>query len=216
LTALDRLIGAPKDDAERIARARTALETALPGRQQWIRGATLGQPPHRPLPSLVLDGGHNREALFALGESLEGWGVRGYTLLVALLEDKMTGPVREPLAALIAGAAEVIGVTLPFPRAPEPAMLRAFLEGLRSPPADGSVRGLVRVTDPSSALALIAETPERPAVATGSLWMVGELLKVLRWPEGAAQPMPACAEVPTAGTEPGLTSGHPPSAQGSP
>lgn len=185
LTALDRLAGSPRDEAERRARARTALETAMPGRQQLVEGARLAAPPHPALARLVLDGAHNREALLALGETLERWSLRGYTLLLALMEDKLVEPVRPPLAALLAKAARVVAVTLPFARAPQPSRLKAYLEAL----LPAGQQGAVELADGPWALALAAETPERPAVATGSLWMVGELLKALHLPEGAADPL---------------------------
>jgi dihydrofolate synthase/folylpolyglutamate synthase len=178
LSALDRLMG---DPAARLARALTALETVLPGRQQLVEPAALGL---RRLPRLVLDGAHNREALLALHETLERWGVTDYTLLVTLMEDKWVEPVREPLAALLAEAHRVIGVTLPFARAPRPRALAAELAGLMPL----GRRGAVELADVETALALASETPERPMVATGSLYLVGELLKALRLPGPGLDP----------------------------
>jgi dihydrofolate synthase/folylpolyglutamate synthase len=181
LSALDRLMGDPAGAAARLARALTALETVLPGRQQLVEPAALDL---RRLPRLVLDGAHNREALLALRETLEQWGVTDYTLLVTLMEDKWVEPVREPLAALLAEAHRVIGVTLPFARAPRPQALASELAGLMPPGRQGAVE----LADAETALALASETPERPMVATGSLYLVGELLKALRLPGPGLDP----------------------------
>lgn len=200
LTALDALEGEPADAAERHRRAEVALSTAVPGRQQWIDGASLiGSDPGEsglPLSPLLLDGAHNREALIALRDTLIRWRVRGYTLLLALMEDKLIEPVEAPLRGLLAEAETVVAVTLGFPRSPAPERLRAFLQRLS--PAGREVV----LASPAEALGIAAARPAQVAVAAGSLWMVGELLKRLRLPAGHGAALPSTVAGPRAQSTP--------------
>ena len=88
------------------------------------------------------------------------------------------------LVPLLAGAERIVGVALPFSRAPRPAELQAYLEALRPPGGAGPVP----VVPPAEALAIAAGEPERPVVAAGSLWMIGELMRLLVLPPVAPEP----------------------------
>lgn len=184
LTALDTLFGTPTGPAEAAARARTALETPLPGRLQVLENVALASPPKTAFKRLVLDGAHNPEALEALARHLARWKISGYTLLFAMLRDKMVDRAAEPLRSILAGAERIVGVALPFSRAPRPAELQAYLEALRPPGGAGPVP----VVPPAEALAMAAGEPERPVVAAGSLWMIGELMRLLVLPPVAPEP----------------------------
>jgi folylpolyglutamate synthase/dihydropteroate synthase len=187
LVALDALEGPPADAAERRGRALAAFSTPMPARQQWIDGAAV-RTGGLPLPPLVLDGAHNREALAALQETLRCWGLRGHTLLLALMEDKLVDAVAPPLAALLADAGRVIALDMRFPRSPAPARLLEFLRNLAPPEADLRAASLDEALEE-----LTQDGPQgHAAVFAGSLWMAGEVLKRLRLPgDGHADTSPA-------------------------
>jgi dihydrofolate synthase/folylpolyglutamate synthase len=164
--------------------AEAVLQTALPGRLQLAEGACLGSDREWTWPRVVLDGAHNRESLAALNGALAGWSIRPYTLLVTLMRDKLVDPVREPLRELLAGADHVLGVLLPYDRAPDAETLTRFLEALM--PAS-SASGRVQALGLDEALREAARWREQPLVAAGSLWMIGDLLKRLRLNSGAPE-----------------------------
>jgi dihydrofolate synthase/folylpolyglutamate synthase len=183
LTAADLLLG--QSNAEgRAWRAETALRTALAGRLQLAEQVSLAAEPGIRWTRVVLDGGHNREAMAALVRALETWKLRGYTLLITLMRDKLVEPVREPLRDLLAGAERVIGVMLPYERAPGADELRTFMEPLLR--RNGGLVPL-EMAELDEALRLAGAWPERPLVAAGSLWMLGDLLKRLNVPRGTDQ-----------------------------
>jgi dihydrofolate synthase/folylpolyglutamate synthase len=179
LSAAEVLLDGADDDA-RIARAAMVLETALPGRLQFLENVGMAGNSGASWRRVVLDGAHNREALLALNRALGQWNTDRYTLLITLMRDKLIEPVREPLRKLLSGAERVIGVLLPYDRAPGAGELRDFLAPLLGAPAG---RASIETAGLDEALRLAARHPERPLVAAGSLWMLGDLMKRLRLPD---------------------------------
>jgi dihydrofolate synthase/folylpolyglutamate synthase len=122
-------------------------------------------------PLIVLDGAHNAEGMTALMESLP----------------ELLGPERHPLVAVLSiladkDAARMLGTLLPRcervvltsshnPRALSPATLESLSRQLGGPPTE-------IVPDPVSALARARELagPQGAVVATGSLYLVADLL----------------------------------------
>jgi dihydrofolate synthase/folylpolyglutamate synthase len=133
--------------------------TRWPARLQWIPGR----------PPLLLDGAHNPAAARALADYLAD--LRPFVLVFGAMADKNVealGRILFPLAealvltrppdARAATAAEVAGRTRPFSR------------------------GALREDSPRRALALARTLlpPERPVVVAGSLYLVGEVLRLLQ------------------------------------
>jgi dihydrofolate synthase/folylpolyglutamate synthase len=193
LVAAEVLLG-PAQGPARAARLRTALATDLPGRLELRHGQAVRGLPGPPLATVVLDGGHNAEALEALGIQLRRWRIGGYTLILSLQRDKLVDAVRAPLAALLAAAHRVVTLAPQTVRAPEPAELAAFLAALRP----GAAPAIETVPDAAAALAVAAAEPGRPVVATGSFWMLGDVMRLLA-DAPAPSPPALCGPTP-AGT----------------
>jgi dihydrofolate synthase/folylpolyglutamate synthase len=193
LVAAEVLLG-PAQGPARAARLRTALATDLPGRLELRHGQAVRGLPGPPLATVVLDGGHNAEALEALGIQLRRWRIGGYTLILSLQRDKLVDAVRAPLAALLAAAHRVVTLAPQTVRAPEPAELAAFLAALRP----GAAPAIETVPDAAAALAVAAREPARPVVATGSFWMLGDVMRLLA-DAPAPSPPAQCGPTP-AGT----------------
>jgi dihydrofolate synthase / folylpolyglutamate synthase len=130
-----------------------------PGRLQWIPGR----------PALLLDGAHNPAGARALARYLEDW--RPFTLVFGAMVDKdieAIGRILFPLADAIvltqpregraAGPAEIARRTAPFSR------------------------GAHREAQPGRALALARRLlpPDRPVVVAGSLYLVGDVLRLVQ------------------------------------
>lgn len=170
--------GAERGDGVRAARVRTAMATELPGRlerrsRQRIRGtqATIAR--------LVLDGGHNAGALAALADELARWGIDGYTLIIGLQADKLVDEVRAPLGRLLRGARRILILAPQTARAPTTAALTEFLRSAQQVGAGSPAAPIEVQPDPRAALLAAARTPDQTLVATGSFWMLGDLMRLL-------------------------------------
>ena len=198
LAAAEVILGAG-DSLERQNRLAAVMEVKLPGRldlRHHQRISTTGAEPDskadakpgpqgkagpKILEQVLLDGGHNAEAVQALNDRLAQLGIGGYNLLLSLQKDKLVQALRPPLAQLLSGAARVMILSPGTIRAPSEQELRAYLDSLqlrqKAPvPADPPVC----YETPLQALLAAAETPETPLVVAGSFWTVGEVLRMLQ------------------------------------
>ncbi len=147
----------PPLEAETVAAGVAA--TRWPGRLQWVewRGKRL-----------LLDGAHNREAVAALAGALDDLGISGrVNLLFSCLADK-------PLAAMAAMLRPRVGMVhvaaIDSPRATPTGELAAALPGCRIF---------------ASVAAALQQLPDSaPTLVTGSLRLVGEVLRLTEAGEG--------------------------------
>lgn len=176
LAAGEVLLGAAHG-AERAARLRTVLATHLPGRLELRHRQRVAHHEGPPLQTIVLDGGHNAEAMAALVAQLRVWGISDYALLLALQSDKLVAALHEPLRDLLSGAGRIITLPPQTPRAPSFAELAAFLRPLLPP--RGRAAPIETVAGPREALHALAERPAQPVVLAGSFWMLGDMMRLL-------------------------------------
>jgi dihydrofolate synthase/folylpolyglutamate synthase len=133
------------------ARARAAVEaTPVPGRLQRVA------------PGTIVDGAHNPSGLAALRDALDG---DAYTVVVSILDDKDAAAMLRELLPLAAAA---VFTASSNPRALPPATLASLWAQL------GGGEAHVE-PDPRRALAR-AQAMGRPVVATGSIYLVADLL----------------------------------------
>jgi dihydrofolate synthase/folylpolyglutamate synthase len=160
--AAEAYLGALDDAAVRAA----AASTLVPGRFEVV-GAR---------PDTVLDGAHNPGGMAALAEALRGFlDGRRLVACLSILDDKdAAGMLRE----LLPLCDEVICTANANPRALTPATLQSLCRQLGGPPAR-------TVPDPRRALAeaRAAAGPDGVALATGSIYLIADLLR----PAGAAR-----------------------------
>jgi dihydrofolate synthase/folylpolyglutamate synthase len=155
-------LGALDTEAVRAA----AASTLVPGRFEVVDTR----------PDTVVDSAHNPGGMAALAEALSGF-LEGRRLVACLsiLDDKdAAGMLRE----LLPLCAEVICTANANPRALPPATLQSLCRQLGGPPAR-------TVLDPRRALdaARAAAGPDGVALATGSIYLIADLLR----PAGAAR-----------------------------
>jgi dihydrofolate synthase/folylpolyglutamate synthase len=151
----------PLDDT---AVAEAAAATLVPGRFQIVDEA----------PVTVIDGAHNAAGMAALADSLRAF-VAGRRLVacVSVLDDKdAAGMLRE----LLPLCAEIVFTQSSNPRALPAGTLESLSGQLGGPPAR-------TVSEPRRALAAAREAagPDGVALATGSIYLIADLLR----PEGA-------------------------------
>ncbi|HKI97294.1 MAG TPA: hypothetical protein VKB51_02350 [bacterium] len=180
----------PGADEERARRLRSVLTVHLPGRLELRRHQTVRGHAGPSLERVVLDGGHNAEALAALHAQLVRWDVGDYTLILSLQRDKLVAALREPLGALLRDAARVLALAPQTARAPSHEELRGYLQALLPP---GRAITVETVPDAPAALAVALETPARPLVVTGSFWMLGDVMRLLDDAGATDHPAPDAA-----------------------
>lgn len=185
LAAVEAALG-PAAPEERAALVERALSTRLPGRLERRGPQRIVGEPDAWLAQVILDGGHNAQALEALNVHLAAWGVREYTLILGLQADKLVDAVRAPLGRLLEGAACLLLLPPRTPRAATAEALAAFLDGL--PGARRPER--VACAEAEEALRAAARHPRRPLVATGSFWMLGDLMRLLEDAPRDVSPFP--------------------------
>lgn len=192
LVAAEQVLG-PGDGATLVQRVRSAMTVQLPGRLELRRRQAVRGRPGSPLACVVLDGGHNADALASLQAQLGRWGIINYTLVLSLQRDKLVEALRAPLAGLLKGAQRVLALAPQTARAPRSEELAAFLAGLLR---DRAAPGVETVPDATAALAAAQETPARPLVVTGSFWTLGDVMRLLEdapSERAADAPLPAPA-----------------------
>jgi dihydrofolate synthase / folylpolyglutamate synthase len=155
--ALERHGVIPALEASAIAEGITA--TRWPGRLQWL--TRFGR-------RLLLDGAHNREAMTAVARTLDVQGLTGRIhLLFSCLDDKPLAAMAELLRPRVV---TVVVAPIASPRAtPVERLAAAFPHSARA----GSV---------AEAVSLLPR--DEPALVTGSLRLVGELLSTEETPHG--------------------------------
>ena len=156
-TAAEAFLEHPLDAA---AVAAVAAELVVPGRFDVVDPGD---------PVTVLDGAHNPSGAVALAESLpEFLAGRPLALVVSILDDKDAAAM---LAALLPLCSRVICTAASSPRALPPATLASLARQLGCGPA-GEVE-----PDPRRALARARELSGGVVLATGSLYLIADLLR---------------------------------------
>ncbi|MBI3320293.1 MAG: bifunctional folylpolyglutamate synthase/dihydrofolate synthase [Candidatus Omnitrophica bacterium] len=132
-------------------------QVAWPGRLEIVRHT----------PTVVLDGAHNPQAMWALRSTLQDlWPGRAVHLVLGLSQDKSVHAIGEILGPLVAS---VTCTTSRHPRAYDPEQLAEHLRPFH--------RVLTVISDAADAYTYVLNTakPEDVIVITGSLFLVGEL-----------------------------------------
>ena len=155
-SAAEAFLGTLDDEAVR----RAADELEIPGRLELVAEA----------PPTFVDGAHNPAGAAALAEALpEIAAGRRLVPVIGVLDDKdAAGMLRE----LLPSADAVVFTRSGNPRSLSPATLVTLSEQLDGPPAEA-------VADPRAAVARARELagPEGAVVATGSIYLVADLVR---------------------------------------
>jgi dihydrofolate synthase/folylpolyglutamate synthase len=176
---MERLAGAPDEEAE----ARALARARLPGRMQWIAPlprTALGRdeaalfPAGRP--PLLLDGAHNAHGLAALGKSLAASGTAPAAVIFSCLRDKNPAAMLPLLRALATGPIVIPPIT-GNPRAADPEELAARA-GLNAEAVPSLAEALRRAS--TAVIDRLPESPgggapANPLLICGSLYLLAKL-----------------------------------------
>ena len=126
--------------------------------------------------TLLIDGGHNQDALLALSEFISKNELSRYTLILGMASDKLNENVKEPLKILCKNAENIILTSFHSPRSANPELLESFLNNScameHSP--------VIKLSESAEeALQMSLTTPETPVVAVGSFYLVGMVMHLL-------------------------------------
>jgi len=120
-------------------------------------------------PLVLLDGAHNEAGLKALRAYIEDSVPRPVVVVFAMMKDKAVGRAARILFPV---ARKVVVTSLPFERAASPGEIQSRAREFR--------KKIVIEPDPGKALALARKLagPRGTVVVTGSLYLVGEIMKI--------------------------------------
>ena len=127
--------------------------------------------------TLLLDGGHNQDALLALSESISKNKLFPSTLILSMASDKLHDALRIPLRELCATANRIIITPVHSPRTATPELLENFLETSRALQHSPEV---IHADSAEDSLNISLQTPDIPVVVAGSFYLVGQVMQLLK------------------------------------
>ncbi|PIS23604.1 MAG: hypothetical protein COT45_05785 [bacterium (Candidatus Stahlbacteria) CG08_land_8_20_14_0_20_40_26] len=119
-------------------------------------------------PYLVIDGAHNPYSMEVLAREVKD--IFDYEKLILILGVNRDKSVKEILDAIVPLSDEIIFTRVNFPRSADPFVLRDMVKG-RSPMVSKDIKEALGI-------AYGIATPKDLILVTGSLYLVGEAIKV--------------------------------------
>ena len=126
--------------------------------------------------TMLLDGGHNHDALEALVEYLSTNKLVPCTLIFGMAADKLDVVLRTPLNELCEKADNLIFTPVPSPRTATPEMLENFIVESGGFEHSPEIKYATTVEEAMEAALL---SSEKPVVVAGSFYLVGEVMQIL-------------------------------------
>ena len=152
-----------------------AQKVKLPGRLD-LRQNVLWSKYKKNFKKLLLDGGHNQEALLALSEFISSNNLSPCTLILGMASDKLHDTLRDPLKKLCRNADLIILTSVHSPRSATPELLESFLNNSGAMEHSPEIKLTASAED---ALEMSLSSPETPVVAAGSFYLVGLVMNLL-------------------------------------
>ena len=147
----------------------------LPGRLD-LRHNVLWSKYKKNFKTLLIDGGHNQDALLALTEFISSNNLPPCTLILGMASDKLHDSLKEPLKKLCKKADLIILTSVPSPRSATPELLESFLKNSGAMGHSPEIKLMASVED---ALEMSLSSPETPVIAAGSFYLVGLVMNLL-------------------------------------
>jgi dihydrofolate synthase/folylpolyglutamate synthase len=151
-------------------RVHSAFSCALLGRQSRHRSLSFcidGE--EYVFVDVILDGGHNADALQALYQRLSLWQISCYRLMIGIAQDKLRSELLAPLQNIAHGAELVICTQFSSARAASPQTIKEYLP---------SEQTAVCCANVHEALKTAAQEAQRTLVIAGSFHLLGEALSL--------------------------------------
>ena len=154
---------------------KTAQKVKLPGRLD-LRHNVLWSKYKKNFKTLLIDGGHNQDALLALSEFISNNNLSPCTLILGMASDKLHDTLRIPLKKLCKKADLIILTSVHSPRSATPELLESFLNNSGAMEHSPDIKLTASAED---ALELSLSSPETPVVVAGSFYLVGLVMHLL-------------------------------------
>ena len=154
---------------------KTAQKVKLPGRLD-LRHNVLWSKYKKNFKTLLIDGGHNQDALLALSEFISNNNLSPCTLILGMASDKLHDTLRIPLKKLCKKADLIILTSVHSPRSSTPELLESFLNNSGAMEHSPDIKLTASAED---ALEMSLSSPETPVVAAGSFYLVGMVMNLL-------------------------------------
>ena len=126
--------------------------------------------------TLLIDGGHNQDALLALSEFISSNNFSPCTLILGMASDKLNESLKEPLKKLCRKADLIILTSVHSPRSATPELLESFLKNSGAMEHSPEIKLTASVED---ALEMSLSSPYTPVIAAGSFYLVGLVMHLL-------------------------------------
>jgi len=147
----------------------------LPGRLD-LRHNVLWSKKKKNFKTLLTDGGHNQDALLALSEFISSNNLSPCTLILGMASDKLHDNLRDPLKKLCGNAELIILTSVHSPRSATPELLEIFLNNSGAMEHSPAIKLTESAED---ALEMSLSSKDTPVVATGSFYLVGQVMNLL-------------------------------------
>ena len=154
---------------------KTAQKVKLPGRLD-LRHNVLWSKYKKNFKTLLIDGGHNQDALLALSEFISNNNLSPCTLILGMASDKLHDTLRIPLKKLCKKADLIILTSVHSPRSATPELLESFLNNSGAMEHSPDIKLTASAED---ALEMSLSSSETPVVAAGSFYLVGLVMHLL-------------------------------------
>ena len=152
-----------------------AKTVKLPGRLD-LRKNIFWNKKDQYLKSLLLDGGHNQDALTALAGYLSTNKLAPYTLILGMASDKLADSLHTPLLELCMKAEQIIFTPVPSPRTSTPEMLENFIFASET---SNILPEIKQTSSAEEALEVALNRKNSSIVVAGSFYLVGEVMQIL-------------------------------------
>ena len=147
----------------------------LPGRLD-LRHNVLWSKYKKNFKTLLIDGGHNQDALLALTEFISSNNLSPCTLILGMASDKLHDSLKDPLKKLCRKADLIIFTSVHSPRSATPELLESFLNNSGAMEHSPEIKLTASAED---ALEISLSSQETPVVAAGSFYLVGLVMNLL-------------------------------------
>ena len=147
----------------------------LPGRLD-LRHNVLWSKYKKNFKTLLIDGGHNQDALLALSEFISSNNLFPYTLILGMASDKLHDSLKDPMKRLCRKADLIILTSVYSPRSATPELLESFLNNSGAMEHSPEIKLTESAED---ALEMSLSSKDTPVVATGSFYLVGQVMNLL-------------------------------------
>ena len=156
---------------------KISQKVRIPGRLD-LRKKIFWEKKARYFEKILIDGSHNKDSLFALNTFITKKKIIPYNLILGIASDKIVNHIKIPLTKLCLNADNIIFTPINSPRTASTNQLEKFIFD------SNKIEKIMKINHVSSAeeaLEICIYDSEKPIVIAGSFYLVGEVMKTLKY-----------------------------------